>query len=134
MQHGDDRSYSAGAVVKLRPGPRCKLEEDFAYSLHVIRHLAGIRCTQEEIATALDVSDTTLERFLKKHEQAREAYRAGVRTNTASLRRRQYEVAMAGNVQMLIFLGKNYLAQSDKYDVAANVNTTSHEDALDALS
>ena len=34
-----------------------------------------------------------------------------------SLRRKQYELAMAGNATMLIFLGKQYLGQSDKREV-----------------
>jgi hypothetical protein len=36
-----------------------------------------------------------------------------------SLRRKQYELAMAGNATMLIFLGKQYLGQADKREVAA---------------
>lgn len=32
----------------------------------------------------------------------------------ASLRRKQFEMAMAGSIPMLIFLGKNYLKQSDR--------------------
>ena len=32
------------------------------------------------------------------------------------LRQKQWELAMMGNVQMLIWLGKQYLGQSDKVD------------------
>jgi hypothetical protein len=32
---------------------------------------------------------------------------------------KQYEVAMAGNVTMLIWLGKNYLNQTDKNEISA---------------
>ena len=32
------------------------------------------------------------------------------------LREKQWELAMMGNVQMLIWLGKQYLGQSDKVD------------------
>jgi hypothetical protein len=35
----------------------------------------------------------------------------------ASLRRKQYEIAMKGNVSMLIWLGKNILNQAEKFDV-----------------
>ena len=35
----------------------------------------------------------------------------------AGLKRKQYEGAMGGNVTMLIWMGKNYLGQSDKYRV-----------------
>ena len=34
-----------------------------------------------------------------------------------NLRKKQYDVAMAGNVSMLIWLGKNELNQSDKQDI-----------------
>ena len=35
-----------------------------------------------------------------------------------NLRRKQYEVAMKGNVRMLIHLGNNELGQSDKHETA----------------
>lgn len=34
-----------------------------------------------------------------------------------NLRKKQYDVAMAGNVSMLIWLGKNELAQTDKQEI-----------------
>lgn len=39
--------------------------------------------------------------------------KAAMRTN---LRKKQYDVAMAGNVSMLIWLGKNELGQKDKIE------------------
>ena len=38
-----------------------------------------------------------------------------------ALRRKQFDVAMQGNVQMLIWLGKQYLEQSDTQDQLQNV-------------
>ena len=38
------------------------------------------------------------------------------------LRRKQYEVAMAGNVPMLIWLGKQYLDQAEKQQAEVNTN------------
>ncbi len=35
----------------------------------------------------------------------------------ASLRRKQYEIAMSGNTTMLIWLGKQALGQSDKQEI-----------------
>lgn len=35
-----------------------------------------------------------------------------------NLRRKQYETAMAGNITMLIWLGKQWLGQSDKQEIA----------------
>lgn len=47
--------------------------------------------------------------------------KAAMRTN---LRKKQYDVAMAGNVSMLIWLGKNELGQTDKVDQKVDVDAT----------
>ena len=39
-----------------------------------------------------------------------------------ALRRKQMQIALAGNVAMLIFLGKNYLDQKDRTEVTGNMN------------
>ena len=38
-----------------------------------------------------------------------------------ALRKKQFDVAMQGNVQMVIWLGKQYLEQSDTQDQLQNV-------------
>ena len=47
--------------------------------------------------------------FSAYKDQKKEAMRV-------NLRKKQYDVAMAGNVSMLIWLGKNELGQSDKHE------------------
>ena len=47
--------------------------------------------------------------FSAYKDQKKEAMRVNIR-------KKQYDVAMAGNVSMLIWLGKNELGQSDKVD------------------
>jgi len=47
-----------------------------------------------------------------------------------SLRRKQYELAMAGNATILIFLGKQYLGQADKGEVTAPLLTFEVEHIL----
>ena len=42
----------------------------------------------------------------------------GFESGKASLRRKQYEVAMGGNCTMLVWLGKQYLGQTDKIDAS----------------
>ena len=37
-----------------------------------------------------------------------------------SLRRKQYSTAMEGNATMLVWLGKNWLSQSDKLDTTSS--------------
>ena len=82
--------------------PRLQLDEA------TIEHLAQCQCTQAEIADAVGCSvDTLTRRFAdtltrcKAHGKTR-------------LRARQFRRAMKGSDSMLIFLGKQYLGQSDK--------------------
>lgn len=76
--------------------------------IEMVRKLASIMCTYEEIAAMMNVSHDTIERRFAS--VVKEARKRGI----ASLRRKQYEVAMGGNVTALIWLGKNYMDQSDK--------------------
>ena len=69
--------------------------------------LASYGCTLEEIAATLDTSISTLKkRFQPQLKKGRE----GLKTN---LRTWQIKSARAGNTTMQIWLGKNYLGQSD---------------------
>ena len=68
---------------------------------------AQLGCKDTEIGDLLNVNDDTL-RFNFKEE-----LRKGRANLKQSLRRKQLEVALDGNVTMLIFLGKNLLGQSD---------------------
>jgi hypothetical protein len=77
-----------------------------------VRVLASIGCPVADIARVLDCSAKTLERrFMKEMEQGRA-------NRNVSLRRKQFELAMAGNTTMLIWLGKQYLGQKDKHEVS----------------
>lgn len=76
-----------------------------------VRKLAAIGCTHEEIASVVGCSqDTIARRFLEDVEYGRSQ-------GKSSLRRKQWEMAMNGNVTMLVWLGKQYLGQSDKQTV-----------------
>jgi hypothetical protein len=81
----------------------------------MVNNLAGIMCTQEEIAGVLQVSIETLSRKSKKeHRMPFVDYLKKHQSNgKASLRRKQFEAALKGNITMLIWLGKQYLDQSD---------------------
>lgn len=73
-----------------------------------VMELAKISCTMNEMAAVLGCSVDTLERrFADIIKEGREHGRM-------SLKRKQYEVAMGGNVTMLIWLGKQLLDQSEK--------------------
>lgn len=86
-----------------------------------IESLSKIMCTEEEIAQLLDTSLDTLLNADNK-EVFRSAINRGKSNGKQSLRRMQYQLAMKGNVKMLIWLGKQVLGQSDKLDTNANIN------------
>jgi len=86
------------------PKPKAKFDRK------LVRTLAGYGCTQEEIANACGIGETTLKR------NAREELDAGYAEMRRSLRRWQYEAAKGGNVTMLIWLGKQLLGQREKTD------------------
>lgn len=76
--------------------------------LKQLETLASIGLSTQEMAAVLDCSKDTLERrFMKAIEKGRQKYKA-------SLKRKQYELAMKGNPTMLIWLGKQALGQTDK--------------------
>ena len=82
------------------------------------RRLAEIQCTIDEIAHVLGVSDTTLKRnveFRAIYDQAREK-------GKTSLRRLQWAAARRGSTAMLIWLGKQYLGQTDRVESAVTVS------------
>lgn len=91
---------------------RPKIEIDF----DMVKKLCAIQCTGQEIADVLDVSYDTLERRVKEVYQI--SFADYIKKHSAngkmSLRRKQHEVAMNGNTTMLVWLGKQYLGQTDK--------------------
>ena len=76
----------------------------------LVKDLAGIACTQAEIAGILGVSVDTLAR----DEQFCGIYKEEIDGARSSLRRIQWKAAKEGSVPMMIFLGKQYLGQRDK--------------------
>jgi hypothetical protein len=73
-----------------------------------IANLCSLGCTNEEIAGHFGVSADTIERRFK------DALEAGRANRNISLRKWQFGKARKGSDTMLIFLGKQYLGQSDK--------------------
>lgn len=66
----------------------------------------------------LELSEDTIQRKIKDahgvtFSQYRESKKSKIRMK---LRQKQYDVAMQGNVAMLIWLGKNELGQTDKLE------------------
>lgn len=76
-----------------------------------------MQATLEEVVGFLGVSEDTLERACKREHKLHFAdYHAQKRTpGRISLRRKQWQKAVEdGDIAMLIFLGKQYLNQSDR--------------------
>ena len=76
--------------------------------------LCGLQCTLTEIACIFDCSEDTIERWCKRtyDEGFAETYKKHSAAGKLSLRRAQFRLAEK-SAAMAIFLGKNYLGQSD---------------------
>tara|TARA_R100001463_G_scaffold3271_6_gene13485 strand:- start:3911 stop:4252 length:342 start_codon:yes stop_codon:yes gene_type:complete len=73
-----------------------------------IAKLASIHCSVDEIALIMNVSrDTIYRNYMDIVEQGRAKGKMG-------LRRKQWETAAKGNATMLVWLGKNWLGQTDE--------------------
>src|SRR5882757_7160429 len=95
---------TSGPQKRKRGRPRKHVDLDMA------ERLAAIQCTHVEIASALGVSVDTLTR----DRHFADVYKRGAESGRKSLRRMQFESALKGNVTMMIWLGKQYLGQSDQ--------------------
>lgn len=89
-----------GLIVGRAPNQRIVPPDEVFY-------LASLGCTTREIARWFNVTESTLkynfsEYIEKAHEETKQ-----------KLRQAQIKAALGGNVTMLIFLGKQYLGQSD---------------------
>lgn len=82
----------------------------------LVEKLCGLGCTGEDIAGTLKIDYDTLNAAIKRKYKMSfsDYYKKHSASGNVSLRRKQYEVAMAGNVPMLIWLGKQRLGQADK--------------------
>tara|TARA_R110002012_G_scaffold195213_1_gene363404 strand:+ start:592 stop:993 length:402 start_codon:yes stop_codon:yes gene_type:complete len=88
-----------------------------------VKMLASFGCTYIEIGKYFGCSEKVIrERFREQYEQGKEEMKL-------SLRQLQWKHAGQGNTALLIFLGKNYLNQTDKsqVDMTGNLETVLKE-------
>lgn len=87
--------------------------------------LCGMQCSLEEIASWFDCSADTIERSVKREHGVKfaEYFEQKRGKGKIALRRKQYEVALGGNIPMLIWLGKQYLDQKDKQENESKVES-----------
>jgi len=75
---------------------------------NIVERLAMRFCSKSEIAAVIGCDGKTIaNRFSEEYDKGRE-------NGKSVLRELQWKAASAGNIAMLIFLGKQYLGQSDK--------------------
>lgn len=95
--------------------------------------LCKIQCTQEEIQAVLNVQDDTIQRWCKETygKGFSEVFKQKREGGHASLRRSQWLTATEDrNPTMQIFLGKNYLGQTDKQEIKAEIGADGFIEAL----
>lgn len=95
-------------------------------------NLCGLQCTYDEICSWFDVTDKTLNSWCKRTygKNFSEVFNEKRGRGKISLRRTQWELAKK-NASMAIFLGKQYLGQSDQGGVITEKDVR-QEDALSA--
>jgi len=93
-----------------------------------VKEMAQDQCTDSEIGRCIGY---TVQGFIKRKkddQQLVDALEDGRAIGATSLRRFQWKLAQEGNATMLVWLGKNYLGQTDKLeqknDGALNVTVT----------
>ena len=84
--------------------------------------LCSMQCPIREIASWFDMTTDTLEARIREEHNCSfsDIFEQKRGKGKISIRRKQYDVAMSGNVTMLIWLGKQYLGQADKQEVSQN--------------
>lgn len=99
--------------------PRKKIDKE------QFEKLCVMQCTLNEIAGWFECSEDTIENWCKKEygENFSDVLKRRASKGKISLRRSQFQAAEAGNVTMLIWLGKQYLEQKEpKQELAVTSN------------
>jgi hypothetical protein len=104
--------YQSPTPISKGGRPRKEIDQ------RTFEELCKIQCTLAEIAGVLRVSEDTVERWCEREygEGFAEVYKKHSAGGKSSLRRQQFALAMKGNATMLIWLGKQYLGQTDRTD------------------
>lgn len=85
--------------------------------------LCGLQCTLVEIAEWFKCSEDTIERWCKRTHGVTfaEVFKRKSSSGKMSLRRKMFEVALSGNVGMLVWLSKQHLGMADKVEEKTEV-------------
>ena len=88
-------------------------------NLGELEKLAAMQCTDEEIAGWFGISTRTIERRRKSRVFA-ETIERGKAKGRISLRRAQLKMLEEGSATMGVWLGKQYLGQTDELNINEN--------------
>jgi len=108
--------------------PRKEINQD------QFENLCGLQCTQQEICDWFRVTDKTLSGWCKRTygESFSETYQKKRGAGKISLRRMQWQLA-AKSPAMAIFLGKNILGQTDRFEGAARIDDIKDDELSKSL-
>lgn len=81
-------------------------------------NLCFMQCTLEEIAGFFRVNEKTIMRWCKReyNDSFGNVYKRASAGGKTSLRREQWKAAKKGNITMLIWLGKQWLGQTERIE------------------
>lgn len=99
--------------------------------------LCGYQASVREVARDLEISVNTLQDHIRhKFDMTwSEFFNIHRQVGFLSLRQKQFHMAMAGSEKLLIFLGKNWLGQSENVQVSFREEKLGEfVDALDAIA
>lgn len=96
---------------------------------NTVEKLCELQCTLIEIASCLGIHSETLSRCIKdEYDLSFPLYFAQKRTGgKIALRRAQFKSATSGSIPMMIWLGKQYLEQTDQQNITADVKLNGFE-------
>ena len=125
---GKPKTTAPGETPAKNKGGRPKKVIDYAQ----LEELCNIQCTGEECAAVLKLHYETLNARLKAdgHGGFVDYSKRHSGDGKASLRRLQWQSAKNGNVTMQIWMGKQYLGQTDKTDTNIEGNIVLNAPAM----
>ena len=95
----------------------------------LFKKLCGMFCTKEEIAGVFECSEDTIERWCKRTYRMNfaDVFKKECAHGKISLRRNQFKLSEK-SAAMAIFLGKQYLGQTDHIEVATAITDNTREE------
>jgi len=107
------------AQKKTKVNPKGAGAQQFVIDWDTVDKLCLIQCTGEEIASVLNMDYDTLQTACKREQKIKFSDYIGQKKEggKASLRRKQWKLVEDGNPTMCIWLGKQYLKQTEKQEI-----------------